>query len=142
MFDRYARIGLLDRKDDAISFYQTLASQGFAERASDITNVCRHRMFELWGERIIDKLLLFRGSVTDTLDRQLPESESYFAAAVALNKQYLQLIPTELSKRLHNLALKVADVLPDDSFPQKISPRRKIRAGKAEFSLSSMMSDS
>ena len=135
MFDRYARIGLMDRRDDPMSFYEVLASQHFDKRANEITELCRQSGFELWGERIIDKLLLFRGSLTDAADKGLSDAESYYAAAVALNRQYLQLIPLEWSDRLHRLALQVASILPDESFPQRRSPRRQGRVPRASDSV-------
>jgi len=124
MYDRFARIGLIDRKDDPRLFYKTLSDDGFAERAQAISSEGRKAGLPLHGERIIDMLLLFRGSQTDPDPNGTP-----FETAKVMNRRHLELLPPERSAALRKLAETVADrLLPDDTFRQRLSPRRTQKA--------------
>ena len=106
MFDRYARIGLIGNDNNPLAFYEALEQRNFQDVAANITNICRNHGFGLFGERVIDKLLLFRGA-----NAAQDGGENYYVTAQTLNHWHLQLLPEDYRKRLIALATEVAEAL-------------------------------
>lgn len=127
MFDQYARKGLLGNKNDFELFYETLDSHDFSNRAAMLTELAKNADIPLWGERIIDKMLMFRAMRDEPDDRR----PNRFEEAKKVNGHYLALLPESLSKPLKNLADEVTRQLNENDFPcVTTSPVRRSRAGR------------
>jgi len=111
MYDKYACIGLLGKKREAKYFYKTLEENKFQEKAQKLTEICIKYGFPyLWGERIIDKFLLFRGLFFEySLDLK---------AIKLAHKHQLQLLPYALSSSLKQLAGNLSKEWSDDFIPK------------------------
>lgn len=122
MFDRYARLGLIGKKNNAMAFYRVLQKLDFVKRAEKLTSICRTQGFDLWGERIIDKLLLFRGIEFERSNEKvlvnptMKPVDSYFELSCIMNRRHLEILPLDYRKRLDSLAREIAAKLPDDGF--------------------------
>ena len=124
MFDKFARIRLIGTRNDHKEFYKTLDEYDFIKHANNISSICRKEGFLLWGERIIDKMLLLNGSRIDFEGSENALGESYYDTAMSMNSQYLTLLPNDLSARLSNLAQNIASVLTECDFSQIGSYRK------------------
>jgi hypothetical protein len=120
MYDRFARIGLIGSRENPELFYRTLAENDFEARAKAITGKCHAAGLQLHGERIVDKLLLFRGQQVAAKGGIDPIAE-----ARRVNGYHLKLLPDERRDALLRLAHEVADMLGDDKFPRLMQQRRK-----------------
>ncbi|MBN9145176.1 MULTISPECIES: hypothetical protein [unclassified Novosphingobium] len=114
MFDRFARIGLIGGQNSAMAFYKQLSNSGFLDLAYEINNLCRfHGFNDLWGERIIDKFLLARGSWPSRVNG----FDGGLAEAKVVGNWYLHMQHPDVEKRLVSLAADVAQILNDTSLP-------------------------
>ena len=124
MFDQYARIGLIGDKNCLFSFYKRLEKCGFERKATEIDEACKANGFsDLFGERIIDKFLLLRGL-------KMQKGQAAIDDLHECSQHYLNLLPTDLAKRLNTLSQAIAKVLNDNAFPmlQEQKSRRSSRA--------------
>jgi hypothetical protein len=117
MFDSLAQSGLSGQgtsEKNVIKFFKALEDKGFAEKRDKVRDLCEEATLSwLYAERIIDKFLLFRGSV-------LSGNESaYLMWAQKRGAHFLERMQHEapsFHKKIVKLAKSVARELPNNSF--------------------------
>lgn len=121
MYDELARLGL-SRSCKDVEFYQTLAKEGFQAKLDELSRELRKlRLKHLYPGRIVDKFLMFRGSIAKSEGIE----GSYFDEARKRcihrlkNLRELGEAGSKLADRLDQAADKIEMQLPDLAFPTK-----------------------
>lgn len=115
MFDRFARMGLIGNRNDPIQFYRKLAAIDFTSLCDQLHVMCRRESFpDLYGERIVDKCLMFQGA---------GDSSDLVRTSTMINRHYLSLLPQETAERLTRLGDTTGTLLEKALIPNCFVPR-------------------
>lgn len=122
MYDSLAQSGLAGASS-ASDFYGELERLGFQAKAKKLGCLSRASGFEIFGERIIDKFLMLRGSHWKiSAKRRKSDGESYLAQAVDRNRFFVAALPDQ-GAAITALADQIAALLPDSAFATKRSDK-------------------
>ena len=128
MYDQFACLGLTGSKganacERFESFYDALHETGFTEKAACANQIVKDR-FEcniFFAERIIDKFLMIRGKIWS--QKNLDVGMKVRKQLTCNNQLFLDNLlrisgasDTSIGKRIDQLATKISEILPNDSF--------------------------
>ncbi len=118
MFDRFARMGLIGNRNDPLQFYRKLAEIDFTSLCDQLHLECRGKGFsDLYGERIIDKCLMFHGA---------GDNSDFVRTSTMINRHYLSLQPLETAERLTRLADTTTALLETALMPACFVPKTPV----------------